>query len=445
MVKELTVAAALLIFAAGCISRPDGNVAELKLRAAANDPAALEQLGEIAMFYGVNGKIDYVTALDCFSRAADRGAAVAMAFKGRLLAEYPLPDGNFYEEGMALAAAAEPELVKLSGDPRADYLLGNFDAAEKAFYYPAAVEAAADTGLADRQRLLKLRRAAEWGCAAADYEIWKLLKQSDPAKAREHLNAAVKKEYPAALFASGNTDNIRLAAEKGYAPARVTTAGDTTNSLTDAERRKHFALAVTSAGYGAREYAAYLAGQGDFGHAALLDVSTAPWLYYPVAAIGQLSWRDLAFPSDFQRSAWLGTNDADALANFFEENRQYQNTAAYWLAYALSAAAADQGECELYGARRYAELGGDKTAAALIEADAESLLNQNRTAAPPVIADRNLYALAEHFLPRLFPNHPPANPRRFYNVVLGKFVEKERIVSDGINVVAPPPEPLVLE
>ena len=40
---------------------------------------------------------------------------------------------------------------------------------------------------------------------------------------------------------------------------------------------------------------------------------------------------------------------------------------------------------------------------------------------------------------------PPENPRRFYNVVLSRFVEKERIVTGGINVVAPPPEPLVLE
>ena len=206
-----------------------------------------------------------------------------------------------------------------------------------------------------------------------------------------------------------------------------------------------FALAVTSAGYGAREYAAYLADRGDFGHAALLDADAAPWLRHPVAAIGQLTWREMAFPNDFQRSAWLGATDADELKRFFEENRKYQDTAAYWLAYALAAAAADQGECELYGARRYAELGGDKTAAALIEADAGALLAPTRAAVPPVIADRDLYDMAEHFLPRLFPNPPPENPRRFYNVVLGRFVEKERIVTGGINVVAPPPEPLVLE
>ncbi len=428
MVREFAIAAALAVVAAGCASAPEGNSGDLNRRSAAGEAAADEQLGERAMFYGVGGRIDYSAALAGFDRAAAKGDARAAGFKALLLRDYPLPDGNDPEAAAKLFESVRPRLAELKEDPAANYLLAVFDGparsgwrerlefAENNFYYPATVQLARnDESARSRQRLL--RRAADHGSAEAMYLLGD----------RANLAAAARLGYPAAL-------PTEEAADRGFAIAQLHLASDA--SLPFERRKKLYALALT-AGVGGGEFAKFLLDQGDRGHAALLAPESVPELYYPLQALGPLTVRERAFPSDYQRSAWYDTTDPEALKRFFESNRDRGGEPAYWLAYALAAARAGQGECAIYGARRYRAAGGDPEAAQLIEDRARALASGGSCGELP--ANSRLLEMARAFFGTV------ETPQPFYDVVLGRIITDENQLNGAVGPVEPPPQPVAVE
>lgn len=428
MVRGWVMAAALAVLAAGCVQPPaEVGTDELRRQAEAGSAAAAEQFGERAMFYGVDGRIDNTAALDAFTRAAAGGDAKAAGFKALLLRDYPLPDGNDPDLAASEFAAVRPQLLAMKDDPAANYLLAVFEGpggsdwrerlefAEERFYYPASVRLAKQDG-SERSRLRRLRRAADHGCAEAMYLIGD----------RENLARAARRGYPAAL-------PLEQAAAAGVAIARLHLAAD--SALPFQQRKRLYALAFTS-GIGGGEFAKFLLDQGDRGHAALLEPEAVPELYYSLLALGPLTARERAFPNDYQRSAWYGTTDPEALEKFFESNRDRQSEPAYWLAYALAASRAGRGECALYGARRYRSAGGDGDAAQFIEDHARTMVSGGDAGLP---GNAQLLELARTFFVE------SGSPQPFYDVVLGQMLtDDEDQLNSEVKPVEPPPEPVAV-
>ncbi|MEA4862437.1 MAG: hypothetical protein AB7F40_09495 [Victivallaceae bacterium] len=428
MVREFAIVAAFAVIAAGCASAPADNTAELLKRSAAGDASACEQLGERAMFYGVGGRIDYPAALADFERAAAKSDPRAVGFKALLLRDYPLPDGNDPDAAAKLFDSVRVRLAAMKDDPAANYLLAVFDGpaspdwqarlefAENNFYYPATVQLARHDA-SDRSRQRRLRRAADHGSVEAMYLLGD----------RANLSGAARMGYPAAL-------PLEESADRGCAVARLQLASNP--SLPFDRRKELYALALT-AGIGGDEFEKFLLDQGDRGHAALLAPESVPELHYYIQALGPLTVRDRAFPSDYQRSAWYDTTDPEALKTFFEANRDHSNEPAYWLAYALAAARAGQGECAVYGARRYRAAGGDAEAAQLIEDHGRAMVSGGTVGELP--ANSHLLEMARAFFGTV------ETPQPFYDVVLGRIITDEDQLNSTASPVEPPLQPVAVE
>ena len=397
------------------------------------------------------------------------------------------------------------------------------------FYYPASVKLA-EIGLtyATNQHeanphILALRRASRWGYIYADYLLYIYYSQTAPETARRYLAAAAERGEARALLERGkltdNTADIEKAADSGLREAQYELAKRLPKD--DLTRDEWLRKAVNRGDENAAKLLAEsLADRGRYGESLLLKIALTAdpvnTLFSEPAAIPAYTLEERALwlpacyahPDGVSCSEALRLNRGDIFeigqdgvelyrANFnpagsycnldwywllkerrpaawqkifWDGEKGRASEPGYWLAYALAASLAGQGESAVYGAWKLR--GFDDAVlqdlALLTEVNGLLLLGMDETAwekfggydfKTPGLPE-NILDLITVFMPELIIKAPedyrgllPSSalavaiePQTFYDAALGRVVDTDNVICTApVTPVEPPPPPLVLE